>query len=74
MCLATPVKITKIEGQKATVESGDHSHIVDISLIPDVQVGDYILAHGELAINKVVEDEAKKIISMISNLNSDSTD
>ncbi len=66
MCLATPVKIIEINGQKATVGSKDHSHVVDISLIPDVQVGDYILAHGELAINKLQTEEAEKILAMIS--------
>ena len=65
MCLATPLKIIKIENEKATVESGIHQYTVNISLIKDAKVGDYILAHGELAINKIPEEEAKKIIAII---------
>lgn len=68
MCLATPVRIVKIDGQKAVVESGDHTHNVDLSIVENVQVGDYVLAHGELVIQKLPKDEAEKILGMISTL------
>jgi hydrogenase expression/formation protein HypC len=68
MCLATPVKIVKITGQKAIVTSGDHEHEVDLSLVPEARVGDYILAHGELAINKLPPEEAEKVLNMICSL------
>lgn len=66
MCLATPLKIKKIKGEKAVVESGNHDHIVDLSLIKDPKIGDYVLAHGDMAINKVESKEAEKILKMIS--------
>lgn len=66
MCLATPLKIKEIKGKKAVVESGGHSHIVDLSLIKDPKIGDYVLAHGEMAINKLEPKEAEKILKMIS--------
>ena len=68
MCLATPMKIKEINGARAVVESGSHSHIVDLSLIKDAKVGDYILAHGDMAINKVAEEDAEKILEMIEKL------
>ncbi len=73
MCLATPMKITEISGDKAVVRSSDHNHTVDLSLLKDKQpeVGDYILAHGDLAINKLPEDEALKILEMIKELPND---
>lgn len=69
MCLATPALITKIDGQKAVVKSGDHTHDVDLSLVEGVQVGDYVLAHGDLVIQKLPKEEAEKILSMVSTLN-----
>lgn len=68
MCLATPVLVTSINGQKAVVKSGKHTHNVDLSLVDGVQVGDYVLAHGELVINKLPKDEAEKILGMIQNI------
>jgi len=66
MCLATPSKVIKIKGQWAIVESGDHKHRVNLSLLKNVKVGDYLLVHDELAINKVPKAEAKRILKMIA--------
>lgn len=65
MCLATPLKIIKIENGKATVESNGDTNLIDLSLIPDPKIGDYILSHGDMAINKIPEEEAEKILKMI---------
>ncbi len=66
MCLATPLKIKEIKGEKAVVESGGHNHIIDLSLIKEPKIGDYVLAHGEMAINKLEPKEAEKILKLIS--------
>ena len=65
MCLATPSKVIKIKGQWATVQSGDHHHQANLSLLKNIKVGDYLLIHDELAINKVPKTEAKRILDMI---------
>jgi hydrogenase expression/formation protein HypC len=67
MCLATPMKIIKIRGNKAIVSSDKHEHEVDLSLIKNPKVGEYILAHGDMAINKLPLQEAKKILELIKN-------
>lgn len=66
MCLATPMKVTKINGNKAVVESGSHSHEVNIDLLKDARIGDFILVHGDMAINKVAPEDAKKILEMVN--------
>lgn len=68
MCLAVPSKIIKIEGKKATVRSQNHTYKADLSLLDNPQVGDYVLVHGDLAINKVPEEEADRILKMISKI------
>ncbi len=67
MCLATPSKVIKIEKDWATVKSGNHTHRVNLSLLKDIKLGDYLLIHDELAINKIPKKEAKQILEMIEN-------
>ena len=61
MCLAIPVQIKKISGNKAEIENGKK---VDISLVKGVKLNDYILVHEKLAINKIEEKEAKEILKL----------
>jgi len=69
MCLATPMKIIKIDGKKAVVGSGQHLHEADLSLVKNVEVGNYVLVHGDMVINKLEKQEAEKILEIISNCN-----
>lgn len=69
MCLATPMKIIKIKGDKAIVESSGHNHTISIDLIRSAEIGDYVLAHGDMAINKLEPQEAKKILKIIDEKN-----
>lgn len=69
MCLATPSKVIKIKGNWATVQSGGHQHQANLSLLKNIKVGDYLLIHDDLAINKLKGEEAKRILKMISNHN-----
>jgi hydrogenase maturation factor len=47
------------------VRSGDHQHRVNLSLLKNVKVGDYLLIHEGLAINKVPKAEAERILKII---------
>lgn len=65
MCMATPVKIiSKVKSQKLNVIVEGEKEI-DISLVPDAEIGDWLLVHGKLAVNKISEEEAKNIFSLI---------
>lgn len=68
MCLATPMKVVEIKGKTAIVEADNHKHEVNIVLLQNniIEVGDYVLAHGNIAINKIPEEEAKKILRIIN--------
>ncbi len=69
MCLATPSKIIKIEGDWAVIKSGDHTHQANLSLVKNVKIGDYVIVHGDLALNKIEKKDAEKILKMINNKN-----
>ncbi|MBI2626601.1 MAG: HypC/HybG/HupF family hydrogenase formation chaperone [Candidatus Nealsonbacteria bacterium] len=68
MCLAIPQEIVKIKGKTAWTKAENHRHQVDLSLLKNVKVGDFIIAAQELAINKISKSSAKKILKMISEL------
>ncbi|MFC1757003.1 HypC/HybG/HupF family hydrogenase formation chaperone [Patescibacteria group bacterium] len=61
-----PLKIKKINGTSAIVESGN---CVDLSLVENIKTGDYVLVHADMALNKIEKIEAEKILKVISNLN-----
>jgi len=65
MCIATPVKIIKIRGSRATVDALGQQLEVDVSLLKGVSPGDYLLAKGELAIQKLAPSEAQEILKLV---------
>lgn len=64
MCLAFPVKIIKILGKTAQVVDLHGKKEVRLDLIKKPLIGDYLLAHGDLAISKIDKKEAKEIIEL----------
>ena len=67
MCFATPGKVIKIKGKITTIKMLDHTHEVDISLLKKVKLGDYLLVHQKIAINKIPKKEAEKILKLKDN-------
>ena len=65
MCLAIPGKLTSIDSQvgdtfrTGKVSFGGIQRDVNLMMIPDAKVGDYVLVHVGVAISIVDEEEAK---------------
>ncbi len=68
MCLAVPVKVLQIDGLKAIVELGGLTRQASIMLVPDTQVGDYVLLHAGFAIQKLDEKEAEETIRLFAEI------
>ena len=60
MCLAVPMKLTRIEGDKGTVELSGVKKEVSLKLLNDVKKGDYLIIHAGFAIQRLNEEEAKE--------------
>ena len=60
MCLAYPGKIIAIDGDDATVELAGNEYKVKLVLLPDVQVGQYVLVHAGYAIQTIDAETAKE--------------
>lgn len=65
MCLAVPAQITKIENHHAFVDTMGFAHRVNIQLIEDVILGDYVLVHAGFAIQKIDTDQYNELKNII---------
>jgi hydrogenase expression/formation protein HypC len=71
MCLAIPGKLTTITAQLdetfrfGKVSFGGIMKEVNLSMVPEAQVGDYVLVHVGVAISLVDEEEAMKTFDYI---------
>lgn len=68
MCLAIPMKIVKIEGDRATVEISGVKKEVNLTLIEDPKLNDYVLIHAGYAIEKLDEGEARETLDLIKEM------
>ncbi len=68
MCLAVPTRVLQIDGLKALVELGGLTRQASIMLVPDTQVGDYVLLHAGFAIQKLDEREAEETIRLFAEI------
>jgi hydrogenase expression/formation protein HypC len=69
MCLAIPMKVIEIQENKiGKVEAGGVEYAVNLTLIADVKLGDYVIIHAGFAIEKLDEEEAGKTLELFSQL------
>ncbi len=74
MCLAIPGKIISITPQlnetflTGKVSFGGILKEVNLSMVPEVAVNDYVLVHVGVAINKVDEEEALKTFEYLKQI------
>ena len=61
MCLAIPGKIVSIDGTTARLDFNGVTGEADISLVPGVVVGDYVLVHAGFAIEEIETEDAEEI-------------
>ncbi|MBI5144878.1 MAG: HypC/HybG/HupF family hydrogenase formation chaperone [Candidatus Omnitrophica bacterium] len=68
MCLGIPMQIKKITGEFAEVETGRLRRSVNIQMLPDVKIGDYLIVHAGFAIEKVNPERAKDSLKAINEI------
>lgn len=68
MCLAVPMKVEKIEGNLAVVDSAGVEAKVDITMVPEVKVGDYVIVHAGFAIEILKPEEARETLRLIEEM------
>lgn len=65
MCLAFPGKVVEIEGTRAEIDFGGFTKSVNMMLLPDAKIGDYVLVHAGFAISKTTEEDALETLDAL---------
>ena len=62
MCIAAPAQIVEINKEENTLyaDFGGARQQAKLDLLPEVEVGDYVLIHAGYAIEKLTEEAAKE--------------
>jgi hydrogenase expression/formation protein HypC len=71
MCLAIPGKIVEIvdeENRIAKVEVGGVRRGVNIGMLDDIKIGDYVLVHVGFAMSKIDEKQAEETLRTLQEL------
>ncbi len=70
MCLAVPAKVLTIseDGWSAEVEFGGVRRMISLQLLPEAQVGDYVLVHTGFAIATVDPEEARLTLELLAQM------
>ncbi|MFA4839181.1 MAG: HypC/HybG/HupF family hydrogenase formation chaperone [Candidatus Neomarinimicrobiota bacterium] len=53
MCLAIPMRVIKIQDNVAEADVGGVIYRANLDLLPDINIGDYIIVHAGFAIEKL---------------------
>jgi len=61
MCLAVPAQIIDVDNYNAVIDIMGLESKVNIQLIEDLKVGDYVLVHAGCAIQKIDKDYFKEL-------------
>lgn len=62
------MKIESVEGMTARTSAGGSSIDINVMLVDDPRVGEYVLVHAGFAIRKIDEDEAQETIRTLNAL------
>ncbi len=73
MCLAVPGRLMSIDGDDPLLRTGRVSFggiikEINLSLVPEVAVGDYLLVHAGFAISTIDEEEANRVFSLLDEI------
>ena len=69
MCLAIPaLLVEKRENDQALVDLGGIRKCVSIALVPEAEIGDYVIVHVGHAIGLLDPEEAQKTLELFAQL------
>jgi hydrogenase expression/formation protein HypC len=71
MCVAVPAEVVEIREHEALVNFGGVKKVVNIDLVSDVNIGDYVLLHAGCAVQKIDKEEAERTLEIFKALAED---
>jgi hydrogenase expression/formation protein HypC len=69
MCLAIPALLLELRaGNQALVDLGGIRKPISIALVPEAQVGDYVIVHVGHAIGRIDPEEAQRTLALFGEM------
>src|SRR5580658_8577960 len=73
MCLAIPGKVTSVMGEDplwrtGRVDFGGIIKEVSLAYVPEVKIGEYVIVHVGFALSRLDENEAKKVLQSLKEM------
>ncbi len=68
VCLAVPAKIVERKDLLATVDVNGITRDVSLMLLPESEIGEWVLIHAGFAIQAIDEEEAQKTLELLKEL------
>lgn len=69
MCLALPARVVeRIDEDEAIVDLGGVRKRINVALVADAAVGDYVIVHVGHAIGRIDPDEAERTLALFAEL------
>ncbi|HAX17494.1 MAG TPA: HypC/HybG/HupF family hydrogenase formation chaperone [Actinobacteria bacterium] len=68
MCVAVPARIKEIKNNSALISYMGLEREIDISLVPDAEIGDFVIVHAGFAIQIIDRNEAEKTLELFNEI------
>lgn len=68
MCIAIPALVTSINGNEAVAEVGGQPRPINVSLTPEVKVGDYVYLRNGYATAVLCNQKAFEVLELLEEI------
>ena len=68
MCVGLSAKIVRIQDGTALVDASGAKREVSVSLLDDLEPGDYVMVHAGVAIAKITDDDERETSCVLETL------
>lgn len=68
MCRIEPARVMRIQGTCAWLETAGRTMSASLQAVDDVHVGDYVLCHAGIVLERLAPDEAEAILNALTEL------
>lgn len=68
MCIGVPGQIISIEGKQGIIETKGIQRKVNLFLVPEAEIGDYVMVHAGTAIQIIDAEDAKATLELLEEL------
>lgn len=65
MCLAVPMKIEALEGNKGVASFAGGQYDIRLDMIREPRIGEYVMVHAGMALDKLDEQEAQETLALL---------